>query len=1058
MSSASGTDEEIESIPNRNGSGGRTRELLNVIDNLSNRSSSGSSETEATEVVKPRVTFRPKHIESDQVRIVVTPSANSAHSSPPQIDATPSNLPSSIPSTPYLQVTASSPEDGDVANNHIAPTVDEGSQTRSLKPRVQRHVSSRHVDDLKTLAAPGLPLDRYPSMALASTDGTATNLLDNVAKSSLRDRHKKTRILMRSLDPEAEEVKAIANSGIRIGSYSILSQEVRSYNLIRRAYRIKRAAIRQMDVLFCILYLVELQFLYSFPVTQEPRWLYTSRPKAVFLVGFGISCYMLVSSFFRIILADRRVAAIFSWTSFVDCLVCIPFVVLYCVPGGDIYYIPYFLRSVLVVSRLRRLLRTGTWLGFSMSAIRERVAALVASIIILIYLGMCFFNYFEYSFGTDFDHLDISSTLYYIVVTISTVGYGDINPKTIPGRENDLFETDAETQRQKAGRGSFQKSHFPHVVMVGVYDNASRVKDVLTSFYERQEAKYRIVFLSRKEPSPTTLVLLGDAEYKEKVTFLVGKALDVYDMKRAEVQSASAVFIVGDRFARDPVEEDNHNCLRLWAFDDYSSSTDLYISNLVPETENGHGNEIYTAVVHPVFVNQTFAKVSWYLFREFQIILFAVLTWVPLKRTHHILLNPGNSYILKENDKCILIAQSPHDFKDMEKLDASQFVESLTEDEISAPELPRASVTRRSGYYNNSVYTNNTTFPRFQEDKIITGQPEPPYIDAKVPICHMLRNPTSHLKDVVFEDCFDLENHFLVTTNHFNLFRFVCTLRSAQLEEDETRTIVFLCPRLPTHDEFTTLCQFPNVYFVCGDPSKKKDLLRGGLVGADKVIILYSIVGTEDDFSDSKPIMISHLIYGMFPEHERKYVIVELQKRSHIKFLRPTAKRSLTMSKRERKAHSNQGVEEGDLAGEHLYTPMFAAGRVVCAPMLDSILYQTFHNSVVLDIFKRLCGVRYKRDIELDRELNANPSYLSYIDTPDEFAGRPFRDLYRELALKHSVIPLGILRDNYDPELGNRLPFTYTNPMASLLLKSSDLVFALMPLGGGVDFEFSKTA
>ena len=76
-----------------------------------------------------------------------------------------------------------------------------------------------------------------------------------------------------------------------------------------------------------------------------------------------------------------------------------------------------------------------------------------------------------------------------------------------------------------------------------------------------------------------------------------------------------------------------------------------------------------------------------------------------------------------------------------------------------------------------------------------------------------------------------------------------------------------------------------------------------------------------------------------------------VENRNHIKFLRPGTRR---LKKRGRNA---QAVVEG-AARDFLYAPMYAAGRVVVAAMLDTILFEAYFNPSILEIFQLLCGIR----------------------------------------------------------------------------------------------------
>ena len=120
--------------------------------------------------------------------------------------------------------------------------------------------------------------------------------------------------------------------------------------------------------------------------------------------------------------------------------------------------------------------------------------------------------------------------------------------------------------------------------------------------------------------------------------------------------------------------------------------------------------------------------------------------------------------------------------------------------------------------------------------------------------------------------------------------------------------------------------------------------------------------------------------------------------------------------------------------------------------MMGSILYQvsfskthikTYYNPMIVRIFRYFCGVRLAQELELDRELGLGTQSLCYIAVPLHLIGESFGTLFEELTLKFGVLPIGIFRDEMNADLGNRLSFVYTNPLSSLLLKSSDLVYVL---------------
>lgn len=80
---------------------------------------------------------------------------------------------------------------------------------------------------------------------------------------------------------------------------------------------------------------------------------------------------------------------------------------------------------------------------------------------------------------------------------------------------------------------------------------------------------------------------------------------------------------------------------------------------------DGASNEIYSLTLHPIFIGLKFCELSYYLFCEFQIILFAVRVDVSGlvssfeadEEDRHTVLNPGPEYVLKADDECIFLAQ-----------------------------------------------------------------------------------------------------------------------------------------------------------------------------------------------------------------------------------------------------------------------------------------------------------------------------------------------------------------------------------------------------------------
>ena len=167
-----------------------------------------------------------------------------------------------------------------------------------------------------------------------------------------------------------------------------------------------------------------------------------------------------------------------------------------------------------------------------------------------------------------------------------------------------------------------------------------------------------------------------------------------------------------------------------------------------------------------------------------------------------------------------------------------------------------------------------------------------------LPICKLVKRiPT--IEELTVEDASHWSNHILVCTKSFDLFEFMATLRSSSLTREEYKHVIFLNRNPPTSEEAQMLLQFPGVYFMVGDPRKKADLVRAGIEGADKIVImnLGNAIRSGDsgedncsEYMDSNTMlvffvivhlphsMVSHLIHSMFHGIHKKYVINELRK------------------------------------------------------------------------------------------------------------------------------------------------------------------------------------
>lgn len=142
------------------------------------------------------------------------------------------------------------------------------------------------------------------------------------------------------------------------------------------------------------------------------------------------------------------------------------------------------------------------------------------------------------------------------------------------------------------------------------------------------------------------------------------------------------------------------------------------------------------------------------------------------------------------------------------------------------------------------------------------------------------------------------------------------------------------------------------------------------------------------------------------------------------------------------------------------YTPAYAAGDVVADSLISNVLLsQTYYKPDIVSIIKTLCGMPGPLyDGSAAYLLSTTPEitsasaaarlapHLTSIRLPIEFVGCNYSVLFKTLLIQYEVLAIGLYRAP-DDELGNELPFVYANPVPSLILKDSDMVYIFSPPG-----------
>ncbi|EEB13088.1 calcium-activated potassium channel alpha subunit, putative [Pediculus humanus corporis] len=181
--------------------------------------------------------------------------------------------------------------------------------------------------------------------------------------------------------------------------------------------------------------------------------------------------------------------------------------------------------------------------------------------------------------------------VYFLIVTMSTVGYGDVFCQTILGRTFLVFFLlvglamfassipeiiDLVGTRSKYG-GEFKREHGKrHIVVCGhiTYESVSHfLKDFLHE--DREDVDVEVVFLHRKPPD---LELEGlFKRHFTTVEFFQGSIMNPIDLQRVKVHEADACLVLANKYCQDPDAEDAANIMRVISIKNYSDDIRVII-------------------------------------------------------------------------------------------------------------------------------------------------------------------------------------------------------------------------------------------------------------------------------------------------------------------------------------------------------------------------------------------------------------------------------------------------------------------------------------------------
>ncbi|XP_048007396.1 calcium-activated potassium channel slowpoke isoform X3 [Leguminivora glycinivorella] len=306
-------------------------------------------------------------------------------------------------------------------------------------------------------------------------------------------------------------------------------------------------------------------------------------------IDLAFNIFFMVYFFIRFIAASDKLWFMLEMYSFVD---------YFTIPPS---FVSIYLDRTWIGLRFLRALRLMTvpdilqYLNILKTSSSIRLAQLV-SIFISVWLTAAGIIHLLENSGDPLDftnsqQLSYWTCVYFLIVTMSTVGYGDVFCHTVLGRTFLVFfllvglamfassipEIIELVGSRSKYSGELKREHGKrHIVVCGhiTYESVSHfLKDFLHE--DREDVDVEVVFLHRKEPDLELEGLLK--RHYTTVEFFQGTMMNAVDLERVKVHEADACLVLANKYCQDPDAEDAANIMRVISIKNYSDDIRVII-------------------------------------------------------------------------------------------------------------------------------------------------------------------------------------------------------------------------------------------------------------------------------------------------------------------------------------------------------------------------------------------------------------------------------------------------------------------------------------------------
>lgn len=245
----------------------------------------------------------------------------------------------------------------------------------------------------------------------------------------------------------------------------------------------------------------------------------------------------------------------------------------------------------------------------NLSALMRLCYNMFFQLVCFLYITSCGVQFFEllgelpiHALQSETYQITWANAVYFAVVTLMTVGYGDFVPYTFLGRLWVVFHIISAAvlvsrgisllidalQSMRRGAGSYVNSPgSKHVVVTGRVNWELLRQFVIEFLEEPSNLDTRVIILASNPDwieDEWNRFVDQKPLFHHHLVYLDGSALKIDDLHRAHVHAARGVFVLADPHREDPYKEDSDILKSILTIRNYSGTVPVYTLNILNES------------------------------------------------------------------------------------------------------------------------------------------------------------------------------------------------------------------------------------------------------------------------------------------------------------------------------------------------------------------------------------------------------------------------------------------------------------------------------------------